>query len=201
RLLDSLREITPRVMFIQSCVAMDLSANVLLAAGASPVMLHAAEEVEDLMKLSAALSISAGAASSPTWIKAMELAASTAHGSGKPWVLDSEGCGESAYRSELCARLMQYHPTAVRGSPLEIMALAAGGDDTEDWEVKLETQRAFPAALALAKHFKCVTAISNTQDNIVTDGATKAIIQSGGKKGYIRLIAGTGTSLSALRSA
>lgn len=190
-------------------------------------MLHAAEEAEDLMKLSAALSISAGAASSPSWIKAMELAASTAHGSGKPWVLDSEGCGESAYRSELCARLMQYHPTAVRGSPLEIMALvtpaarssgpyltmclqadvckvtveAVDGEDTEDQDVTLESQQAFPAALALAKHFKCVTAISNTRDNIVTDTTTKAIISSGGEKGYLRLIAGTGTSLSALRSA
>ena len=45
--LQAVREGGPLVHNITNFVAMDLAANLLLAAGGLPVMVHAAEEVED----------------------------------------------------------------------------------------------------------------------------------------------------------
>ena len=86
-------------------------------------MVNAVEEAEGFTKISSALSINVGTALTPHWIKAMELAASTAHGCGKPWVLDPVGCGATAHRNEQCAMLMERRPTVVRGNASEIMAL------------------------------------------------------------------------------
>jgi hydroxyethylthiazole kinase len=54
--LADLRERRPLVQNITNYVAMTFSANVLLALGASPAMVHAAEEVEDLRRSPPALS-------------------------------------------------------------------------------------------------------------------------------------------------
>ena len=74
RVLLALRERGPLVQAITNYVSMDIAANALLALGASPAMVHAAEEVEDFVALASALVINIGTLSTP-WIGAMELAA------------------------------------------------------------------------------------------------------------------------------
>ncbi len=56
---------------ITNYVAMTISANVLLALGASPAMVHAREEVEDFVAISSSLAINVGTLS-PHWVEAMK---------------------------------------------------------------------------------------------------------------------------------
>ena len=90
--VTELRARRPLVHNITNYVAMTVSANVLLALGASPAMVHAVEEVEDFVSISSALVINIGTLS-PRWVEAMRLAAAKAVQLGKPWVLDPVGCG------------------------------------------------------------------------------------------------------------
>src|SRR5256884_8265030 len=98
RALEALRARRPLVHNITNYVAMTVSANVLLALGASPAMVHAVEEVEDFVGISNALVINIGTLS-PRWVEAMRLAAAKAVQLRKPWVLDPVGCGATPYRT------------------------------------------------------------------------------------------------------
>lgn len=52
-LLDAVIQKRPLVQCITNFVSMDLMANVLLAAGASPAMAHSLDEVEDFVGIAA----------------------------------------------------------------------------------------------------------------------------------------------------
>ena len=102
---------------------MTVSANVLLALGASPAMVHAAEEVEDFVAISDCLAINIGTLS-PPWVAAMRATVARANTLGKPWVLDPVGCGATAYRTQVAAELAGLKPSVIRGNASEIMSLA-----------------------------------------------------------------------------
>ncbi len=56
----SIAQVGPLVQCIQNAVAMDLSANTLLAVGASPAMVSAVEESPEFITKASALSINVG---------------------------------------------------------------------------------------------------------------------------------------------
>src|SRR6266436_5424361 len=85
--LDRLRARRPLVQNITNYVAMTVSANVLLALGASPAMVHAVEEVDAFVAISDALVVNIGTLS-PPWVEAIRRAAGAANAAGKSWVLD-----------------------------------------------------------------------------------------------------------------
>ena len=64
-MLAALRESTPLVHCMTNYVAMNSTANLLLATGASPAMLHAPEEVAEFTAIAGALSINIGTLSTP----------------------------------------------------------------------------------------------------------------------------------------
>jgi hydroxyethylthiazole kinase len=97
RRLAALRRRVPLVHCITNYVAMDITANVLLAAGASPAMIHAEEEVGEFAGVASALVINVGTLSAE-WARSMKVAAAAAVGGRKPWVLDPVGCGATKYR-------------------------------------------------------------------------------------------------------
>ena len=96
--LGEVRRVGPLVHNITNYVAMDVTANALLAAGASPAMVHATEEVEDFTGIAHALVVNIGTLS-PSWVRAMIAAAEKAAELGRPWVLDPVGAGATAYRT------------------------------------------------------------------------------------------------------
>jgi len=63
--LTAVREKKPLIHNITNYVVMNYTANALLACGASPVMAHAEEEVEEMVSLAGALVINIGTLSSP----------------------------------------------------------------------------------------------------------------------------------------
>ena len=66
----AVREKSPLVHNITNYVAMNFSANALLAAGASPVMAHAADEVADMAMIAGALVINIGTLDAE-WVASM----------------------------------------------------------------------------------------------------------------------------------
>src|SRR5665213_3330325 len=96
--LALVRASAPLVHNITNYVAMNSTANALLAVGASPAMVHAVEEVEEFTGISSALVVNIGTLSA-RWIDAMHIAVLQARGAAVPWVLDPVGVGATTYRT------------------------------------------------------------------------------------------------------
>lgn len=174
RLLDELRARRPLVQAVTNYVSMDIAANVLLAIGASPAMVHAHEEVEDFVAIADALVVNIGTLSHH-WVAGMEAAAAAAKKMGKPWTLDPVGVGATRFRNETVERLLRHEPAIIRGNASEIMGVArvAGvGEESvapKGVDSAHGTDAARPAALALARELGCVVAATGAVD-LVTDG-------------------------------
>ena len=68
--LNSIKEKKPLIHNITNFVVMNHSANVLLSLGASPVMAHSLNEVEDMVAFAGALVLNIGTLE-PVWIESM----------------------------------------------------------------------------------------------------------------------------------
>ena len=129
-LLSEVRQNGPLIQCITNFVSMDLMANTLLSAGASPAMLHTAEEIPEFTPRVAALCLNLGTLSA-TWLPAMRLAASIAVRSATPWVLDPVAAGATQFRLRACLELAGMGPTVIRGNASEIIALAAASSSSD----------------------------------------------------------------------
>ena len=118
--LAKMRQTAPLVQQITNYVAMNITANVALAAGASPAMVHAREEVVEFAGLAQALSVNIGTLDA-AWAEAMEMAAQEMAASGRPWVLDPVGVGATQFRHDVCARLVGLRPTVIWSAPTEVV--------------------------------------------------------------------------------
>lgn len=176
--LAAMRARRPLVQNITNFVAMQTMANVLLAAGAVPAMVHAREEAAEFAGLAQALTLNTGTPE-PDWVAAMEAAALVAGQRGIPLVLDPVAAGATTYRREINARLARLVPgILIKGNASEILALAgresaARGPDSGD-----EVAIAEPAAIALARATKGIVAMTGPVD-VVTDGRRLARINNG----------------------
>src|SRR4051794_22691191 len=90
--LEQVRRQGPLVHNVTNLVAITLSANALIAVGASPIMSAAPEEAGDLAAISGALVVNMGTL------------AAGANRAGVLWVLDPVGVGATAFRNETAAR-------------------------------------------------------------------------------------------------
>jgi hydroxyethylthiazole kinase len=193
-----LRQERPLVHNITNFVVMPLSANVLLALGASPAMVHAVEEVEDFVAISAALVVNIGTLS-PPWVEAMQRAAARAVALSKPWVLDPVGCGATPYRTRVAAELALQKPTIIRGNASEILSLAgASASGGRGVDSTAGSDSAVSAAAELAKRTGAVVAVTGAID-YVSDGEQLVAIDSGAE--LMTLSTGLGCALSATAAA
>jgi len=193
-LLASMRREVPLVQCITNYVAMDIAANVLLAAGASPAMIHTKEESAQFAATAAALTINIGTLS-PLWVEGMYAAAKAAHQLGKPWVLDPVAHFVSPFRREVVAELLSLKPTVIRGNASEIIALA--GEDGHGYGVDsgAHVTAAEEGAKILAHTYKTIIAVTGEFD-FVTDG-TRALRISGGSP-FMKQVTALGCSLTGL---
>ncbi|KAF7112896.1 hypothetical protein RHSIM_RhsimUnG0181700 [Rhododendron simsii] len=121
--LSTVRAQSPLIQCITNFVSMDLMANTLLSAGASPAMIHSLREIPDFTPCADALCVNVGTLTAE-WLPAMRAAVEAAGRAGKPWVLDPVAAGASRFRLEACRELVGMRPTVVRGNGSEILALA-----------------------------------------------------------------------------
>jgi hydroxyethylthiazole kinase len=195
--LQALRARRPLVHNITNYVAMSVSANVLLALGASPAMVHAAEEVEDFVGISDVLVVNIGTLS-PPWVAAMHQAVARATSLGKPFVLDPVGCGATPYRTQVSAALAALRPTIVRGNASEILSLSGAAGATKGVDSTARSDDAVAAAGALARATGAVVAVTGATD-YVTDGTRLVAIEAG--DALMPLSTALGCSLSAITGA
>lgn len=195
RFLNALRERRPLVHNITNFVVMNSTANALLAAGASPVMAHAAEEVAEMAALADALVLNIGTLE-PAWVESMLQAGRAAARKKIPIVLDPVGAGATALRTGSALRILNEIPiTILRGNPSEIMALAGGQARTRGVDAAAGVDAARDAARLLAGRHNLVTAVTGEVD-FVTDSSRALEVANG----HILLtrVTGTGCMASAL---
>lgn len=168
--IQTVRSAAPLVLNITNYVVMNTSANALLAIGASPVMAHAFEEMEEMAGLASALVLNIGTLSSP-WIEAMELAGREARRRGIPVVLDPVGSGASRFRTATAQRLIaSVGPTIVRANASEIRSLIRSDGQTRGVDSRITPDEALDDAIALNKAIGSVISVSGPVDLIVDSG-------------------------------
>lgn len=176
--IAKIRETAPLVHNITNYVVMNTTANALLALGASPVMAHAEEEVEEMTGIAGALVINIGTLSR-SWVAAMFRAAGRAHDLKIPLVLDPVGAGATSYRTKTARDLIEYSPPAIiRGNASEIMALAAQGARTKGVDSADPSAAALEAACRLNEETGSAVCISGKIDYIV-DGENAVRVENG----------------------
>ncbi|UOO38537.1 hydroxyethylthiazole kinase [Oscillospiraceae bacterium CM] len=205
KILEELRAASPLVHCITNYVTVNDCANILLAAGASPVMADDPDEVEEITAISSALVINIGTLNRST-IPSMLLSGKEANDLSKPVLLDPVGAGASTLRTETAKRLIRdVRFTAIRGNISEIKALAIGagttrGVDADDADAvtsaTLDSVVAF--AKSLSKETGAVIAITGKTD-IVADASSAYLIHNGHP--MMARITGSGCMLSALTGA
>ncbi len=173
-----IREKRPMIHHITNYVVMNVTANVTLAMGASPVMAHANEEVEEMVAFASAHVLNPGTLS-PHWITAMLASGKKARELGIPIILDPVGAGATKLRTETCRQILdEVRPDVIRGNQAEVMILAGeeariqGVDSLETGEVPVE------AFKALARQTGAVICVTGPVDH-VTDGETAFSISNG----------------------
>src|SRR5260370_7006573 len=122
-LLGRVREQRPLVHHITNMVVMNDTANITLAIGVSPVMAHALEEVEEMVKLSRVLLLNIGTLT-PEQIEAMLRAGKRANEIGIPIVLDPVGAGATSLRTQSSLHLLrELRISVIRGNASEVGTL------------------------------------------------------------------------------
>ena len=196
--IAAVRERAPLVHSITNFVVMNLNANVLLAAGASPVMAHAHEEVQGMAGIAQSLVLNIGTLE-PYWIESMRLALLTASQRGIPTVLDPVGAGATAYRNQSIELLLNTAlPTVIRGNGSEIMSVAGANVQTKGVDSSAAANDALGSARALVQRTGGVVCVSGVTDHIV-DGTRWALLNNGHP--WMTRITGIGCSATALIAA
>jgi len=165
----ALRAKRPLVHNITNFVVMNFTANVLLALGASPVMAHAVEEVEDFAGMAQSLVINIGTLDA-SFVAAMHLAAARAGKQNVPWILDPVGAGATRYRTDTAQALIARGPAVIRGNGGEILALAGEVDAgaSKGVDSLADSDSALEAARRLAARTGAVVAVTGARDFVVT---------------------------------
>lgn len=176
--LEKIRANSPLVHNITNYVVMNNTANALLSIGASPVMAHAQEEVEDMLNFASSLVINMGTLSEK-WIESMLKAGKKANEKNIPIVFDPVGVGATLYRTNTAKQIIEIcNPSVIRGNASEIMALSYASVKTKGVDSTMSSDSALDSAKLLAKSNNCVVVISGEKD-FITDGIQTITIENG----------------------
>lgn len=198
-LLRKIRNTSPLIHNITNFVVMNSSANILLAAGASPVMAHAPSEVKEMTSLAQALVLNIGTIQED-WLESMICAAKTANEKGIPVILDPVGAGATSLRTEAVKRIMKETRISVlRGNASEVFSLVSSEVKTRGVDSSLSVSaKLIEAAKEMALEEKCIVAVSGEED-LITDGRQAFRVANG--QPVMTRITGTGCGLSAVAAA
>jgi hydroxyethylthiazole kinase len=190
-ILREIRRHKPLVHHITNLVVMNSTANVTLAIGASPIMAHAHEEMDDMSAFTSVLNLNIGTLT-PYWVDSMILAGKRAGQRGIPIVLDPVGSGATPLRTEAAKKILAEIPvTVIRGNASEVMSLFSKAEEIKIRGVdSLETVNAVRhGAHKMAAELNKVIAITGEID-FVTNGDLSVEIHNGHP--MFSLVTGTG---------
>ncbi|MBN2054395.1 hydroxyethylthiazole kinase [bacterium] len=196
--IQSIRDTHPLIHNITNLVVMNWTANILLSMGASPVMAHSMEEVEEMVGFAGALVLNIGTLT-PDWVQAMIAAGRAANARGVPVVLDPVGAGATRLRTASSHAIMAAVKLAViRGNGAEILALAGDNAAIRGVDSLQDAEAAGAAAKRMAAELGTVLAITGRVD-VVTDGRRLYRIANGHP--MMTRVTGTGCAATAVTAA
>ena len=190
--LAAVREKKPLIHNITNYVVMNYTANALLAMGASPVMAHAQNEVEDMASFAGALVINIGTLEDD-WIASMMKAGKKASELNTPIILDPVGSGATALRTNAAKAIIEEtRLSVIRGNASEILSLRHEDSKTKGVDSIHSVEEAAQTATVLARELNTALAITGPVD-LVTDGERIVRVSNGHSlMGYV-----TGTGCTA----
>ena len=190
--LAAIREKKPLIHNITNFVVMNYTANALLAMGASPVMAHAQNEVEDMVAFAGALVLNIGTLTDD-WILSMIKAGNKASELQTPIILDPVGSGATPLRTDSAKKIItETRVTVIRGNASEILSLRHTESKTKGVDSIHSVEEAAKTATVLAQELDTTLAITGPVD-LITDGSRVIRVQNGHPlMGYV-----TGTGCTA----
>lgn len=201
RLATLMREASPLVHCLTNSVVRQITADVLLAAGAAPAMVDHPDEAGEFAAIASGVLVNVGNPTSEQ-VEGMHTAIASASENGTPWVLDPVAVGGLTLRTGLATLWLEHEPAAIRANPSETVALAGAGEGGRGVDSTDSTADALAPALVLAERTAGVVAVTGPQDVVVTNsgGTTRATWITSGHP-LLQKVIGTGCALGALTAA
>jgi hydroxyethylthiazole kinase len=196
--IQRIRTQAPLIHNITNYVVMNTTANALLAIGASPVMAHAVEEVDEMTGIARALVINIGTLSA-SWVEAMIKAGKQARRLNIPIILDPVGSGATQYRTACAQKLIQeVHPVIIRANASEIRSLLRAGLGVKGVDSRHSPEEVLDEARELSRRAGCVVSVSGAVDLIVEGNS---VVRVANGHPLMAKVTGMGCTASALTGA
>ncbi|MBT8351722.1 MAG: hydroxyethylthiazole kinase [Deltaproteobacteria bacterium] len=193
--LDAVRKNQPLIHNITNYVVMNYTANALLAMGASPVMAHAPNEVEQMVSFAGALVLNIGTLDDE-WIDSMIISGKKATALKTPIILDPVGSGATSLRTDSAKKIInETNIHVIRGNASEILSLKNSDSKTKGVDSIHSVEDAGDTAKLLAKELEITLAITGSVD-LVTDGERTVYISNGHP--LMACVTGTGCTATAV---
>jgi len=193
--LDAVRKNKPLIHNITNFVVMNYTANALLAMGASPVMSHAPNEVEQMVSFAGALVLNIGTLDND-WIDSMIKAGKKATTLKTPIILDPVGSGATSLRTDSAKKIInETNISVIRGNASEILSLKNSDSKTKGVDSIHSVEDAAHTAKILAKNLQTTLAITGSVD-LVTNGDRTVYVSNGHP--LMACVTGTGCTATAL---
>lgn len=189
--LKTIREENPLIHCMTNLVVTNVTANGLLAIGASPVMAYAKEETADMASVADGLLLNIGTPSK-TVIEAMIVAGKAANEHGKPVILDPVGAGATPFRNQMIKNILdQVEVSLIRGNAGEIAAILGQAGTVKGVDAQIKTD---PIQLAIkaANQLNCIIVVTGATD-VVSDGSRTVTVNNGHP--WLTKVVGTGCLL------
>jgi thiamine-phosphate diphosphorylase / hydroxyethylthiazole kinase len=188
-------------------VVANMSANIAIAIGGSPIMSDDGNEAADLARLNGSLVVNMGTVT-PTALDNYVQAIQAYNDAGNPILLDPVGAGATEVRRNALRRLLSAgYFTVIKGNEAEIKAVwklsaaTASSESEPDDEVqhgvdsgdsKMTTTERTELTVSLARREKCIVLMTGEVDHL-SDG--RRTISIGNGHAYMGHVTGSGCSL------
>jgi len=197
-LLQEVRARGPLVQCITNTVVQNVTANVLLALGASAAMVDVTTEAGPFARVADALLVNTGTPHQEPRAASVE-AAEAAVDAGTPWVLDPVAVGSLPVRTALAHELLGLGPTVLRGNASEVLAVLGASAGGRGVDSTVGTDDARGAAVAAAGRRVAAVAVSGPVDLVVAPGTGTVRVANG--TDLLTRITGGGCALGAVVAA
>ncbi|MEA3436646.1 MAG: hydroxyethylthiazole kinase [Thermodesulfobacteriota bacterium] len=193
--LEAVKKNKPLIHNITNFVVMNYTANALLAMGASPVMAHAPNEVEQMVSFAGALVLNIGTLEND-WIDSMIIAGEKATALKTPIILDPVGSGATSLRTDSAKKIInETKISVIRGNASEILSLKNSNSKTKGVDSIHSVDDASNTAKILAKELQTTLAITGSVD-LITDGNRTVHVSNGHP--LMACVTGTGCAATAV---
>lgn len=177
-ILTKLRNEKPLVHHITNWVTISDCANITKVLGASPVMAHAQEEVEDMAGISSSLVLNIGTLT-PELVESMKKAARVANKKGLPVILDVCGAGATKLRDEKSLELLRdVKIDIIKGNQSEIARIYGEKVKTKGVDTGSVSIDLVELARNLASREKSCVIVTGAKD-VVSDGKSVYLVENG----------------------